>query len=257
MARFISQAIRKEAEKVFHNSNVSVIVPPHVGQNTSQVSNRIKHYLKLYKPRLIVLMVGCNNTWSFAESHIIRFLDSANPETLRIKLLLTLDNFRLFKGLRYLYQRLINGARLFSTKTYLKFISGHPEYVLEQTQIWAGSFTDVNKEAFRRLWKYDLRKIIKEAKRHDAKVILMTYHINPTNYLSVSDYVSMAQEQEVLLIRNDQSFEPLIRNETVNSFLLYDDWYPDKHWHPNKKGYAIIAENIFEQIKNNKLLNPI
>lgn len=246
--------LESKLREFYCNDNINVIVPVHVGQNTSQVSNRIKQYVSQYNPRLIIVMVGCNNTWSFAESHITRFLNNTNKEALKVKVLLTLDNFRLFKVLRYTYLRFIAKIKSISIKRYVSFILGHPESVYKRTQIWSDPFTDLNKKAFVELWKYDVRKIIQEAKRNNVKVLLMTYHINPIKYLSMGDFISMANEQEVLLVRNDKPFDLLIKNGTVNNFLLYDDWHPNKHWHPNKRGYSIIANNAFKQIKDNNLL---
>lgn len=247
--------LEQKLRAFYQNDRIKVIVPPHVGQNTSQVSNRIRQYISLYKPRLIVLMVGCNNTWSFAESHITQFLNNSTKEALKIKILLILDNFRLFKVLRYFYLRFIANVEQLSIKRYILSALGHPESVYERTKIWTGSFVDANKKAFIKLWKYDVHKIIQEAKKGNVKVLLMTYHINPIPHLTVDDFISIADEQHVNLIRNDKSFEPLIKNGTINNYLLYDDWHPDKHWHPNKHGYSIIANNVFEEIRNNNLLD--
>lgn len=239
--------LERELRGFYHNDNINVIVPPHVGQNTSQVANRIRWYIALYKPKLIILMVGANNKWSFAESHIDRFLSLLERDTWRIKILLILDNVRIFKMVRYFYQKFIIAQRELSGR-YLSFILGHPESVYPRTKIWSNTFERKNKKAFLDLWRYDVQKVIQEAKRNGIQVILMTYHINPTDYLSEQDFVSIADEKEVFLVRNDRSFESFIENGTINNFLLHD------HWHLNNDGYEIIANNVFEAIKTNNIL---
>jgi len=240
--------LENKLRQFYSNNNIKVIVPPHMGQNTSQVANRINRYISLYKPKLIILMVGCNNTWSFAESHIIKFMTKFNKENLKVRALLVLDNFRLFKVLRYVYIKFVAKCKSIPNRDYLFFAFGHPEYVLPETAIWPYFFEKLNRKAFVELWKFDVRYIIQEAKLHDVKVVLMTYHINPMRYISINDYIAMAEEQGILLIRNDISFDPLIKRGVINNFVLWDNW------HPNKLGYSIIANNIFEEVKNKNLL---
>lgn len=260
--------LEDKLRRFYSNKNIKVIVPPHMGQNTSQVANRIKRYISLYKPKLIILMVGCNNTWSFAENHIVKFMTKFDKENLKVRTILVLDNFRLFKVLRCAYLKFVVKCKSMHNGDYLSFVLGHPEHVLPETAIWPyffenpnadskekinlvyieSSFEKINKEAFVKLWKFDVRYIIQEAKLHDVKVLLMTYHINPMKYISINDYVAMAEEQRVTLIRNDISFDSLIKRGVINNFILPDNW------HPNKLGYSIIANNIFEKIKNDDLL---
>ncbi len=260
--------LENQLRQFYSNNNIKVIVPPHIGQNTSQVANRINRYISLYRPKLIILMVGCNNTWSFAESHIIKFMTEFNKENWKVRVLLVLDNFRLFKVLRYAYLKFAAKCKSISNRDYLLFAFGHPEYVLPETAIWPyffedlndsqkqkvnrlyreGFFEKLNRRAFAELWKFDVRYIIQEAKLHNVKIVLMTYHINPMRYISINDYMAMAEEQGILLIRNDISFDSLIKRGVINNFILSDNW------HPNKLGYSIIANNIFEEVKNNDLL---
>lgn len=239
--------LERKLRGFYYNDNINVVVPPHMGQNTSQVANRMRSYIALYRPKLIILMLGANNKWSFAESHIGRFLNLLDRNVWKIKILLALDSLRIFKIMRYSYQKFVIVQKELLGK-YRFFILGHPESVYPRTKIWDSTFEERNKKAFLELWNYDMRRIIREAKMNNIKVILMTYHINPTDYLSVNDYVSMANERRIFLIRNDKSFEPFIQNETIKNLLLHD------HWHPNKDGYEIIADNAFEMIKTNNIL---
>jgi len=67
----------------YPEKNIRVFVPLHVGQNTSQVANRIEQHIATYDPKLIILMVGYNNEWSLSESHITRFVTGWNFDSLK------------------------------------------------------------------------------------------------------------------------------------------------------------------------------
>lgn len=236
-------------KKEYPGENIQVIVPPHVGQNTSQVANRIEHYIELYSPRLVVLMVGFNNEWSLAESHIHKFLKSNNAEVLKVKILCFLDSLRTFKVLRYLYLRYVvkeksdyvNGLRE------ARYVWGGPELTRWPPRKWVYSFADENRQAFIALWRDDVQKIISAVQRNNIKIVLMTYHINP-DYLAAEEFISMARRSKIPLVRNDETFQAFINNRTIGYFLLRDQW------HPNKLGYSLIAENVFRIIKERRLL---
>jgi len=240
--------LEKKLREYYHNQLIRVIMPPHVGQNTSQVANRIRSYLKLYKPKLVILMAGYNNEWSLAESHIGKFIDNNDPVKLKARFFVAINNLRIFKVLRYFYLKVIAKE---TTGLYMEqnrdYIWGHPELVRVPAKKWVYDFAYANREAFVKLWRYDIQNIIHEAKKSGSEVLLMTYHINPT-YLSVEEFKLMADEQKIKLVRNDLSFNELMRNKTVKNYLLHDNW------HPNREGYVIIAQNAFDAIINNSLL---
>lgn len=235
----------------YPKKDIHVFVPPHVGQNTSQVANRIQHYIELFKPNSIILMVGYNNEWSLAESHIGKFVNLNSFESMKIKTLILLNNLRLFKLLRYTYLKYIVKEELEYTKRLeaTKYAWGGPELVRLPPKKFVYSFAASRREAFVKLWRYDVHKIISVAKKHNINVILMTYQIMPT-YLPVEEFIAMAHKEDIPLVRNDKTFQALINNRTIKDYVLQRD-----NWHPNKKGYTLIAQNAFQIIKDNKLLN--
>jgi len=239
--------LERKLRNRYSNKNINVIVPPHVGQNTSQVFNRIRQYIDLYKPKLIVLMVGVNNEWSLAESHIGKFLNCNTKEALRIKALTMFENLRLFRALRYVFLRFIVFERSEYVDRNKLYALGHPELVRVPAEPWVYSFAAKNKDAFMKLWRYDLKNIIAEAKKNKIPVMLLTYHINPT-YLPIEEFIAIAEEFTLPLVRNDKTFEKLREQGILMKYLLADNW------HPNKDGYALISENVFDCIKNNDVL---
>lgn len=241
----LQEILRKE----YPEEDIRAFVPAHVGQNTSQMANRIEQYIKLYSPRFIIIMAGYNNEWSLAESHITGFLNSNNLESLRVKALILLNNFRLFKMLRYIYLEFI----VREVSPYMRglkdneYIWGGPEFTRGPQKKFIYSFAHSHRDAFVELWRYDIKKMIDAARKHNIRPIIMTYHINPA-YLPTEEFLMLAQEEETMLIRNDVLFKSLIDDDSIGDYLLWDNW------HPNKKGYALIAKNVFGAIKNDEQL---
>src|SRR5207249_249625 len=140
-----------------------VIVPPHVGQNTSQVANRISDYMRLYHPRLVIVMAGYNNQWSMAESHVVRFLSDSDATAWKVRMRIYLDNLRLFKVAHWFYLSLFEhcGAN-YKHETAIVAL-GHPE-LQRGAPLHVQKFARSHREAFRRSWNYDLELIIDGAR---------------------------------------------------------------------------------------------
>ncbi len=245
--------LEKKLRNFYNNHWIKIIVPPHIGQNTSQISNRVGRYIDNYNPRLIILMAGINNEWSLGESSIYKFLGLNSKEKRKVKLLIFMNDLRVFKALRYLFIK-------FKLKFPKKFdhtyfnpdtVLGQSDYWRYPPEDWIYKFAISNKDAFVKGWKHDIKNIIKLAKRKNVNVLLMTYH-SRIPFLPENTIESFAKEQNVYLVRNDLSFDALNEKEILSHYILEKD-----NWHPNKLGYEIIAENAFQQIKNHGLLGII
>lgn len=236
-------------KRQYPSRDIEVIVPPHVGQNTSQVANRIQHYINVYRPDLIVVMAGYNNEWSLAESHIGKFLNLNSAQIWKVKLLIKLNELRLFKLSRFIYLKYIKKEKSAHVNGLeaTEYMWGGPELVRWPPLKWVYPFARKHREAFIKLWRYDIKKIIFAAKEKKVSVILMTYHINPT-YLFRDEFFKMANQEKVPLAVNDIIFATLRKKRILRHFLTEDNW------HPNSKGYRLIAENVFETIKRENLL---
>ncbi len=247
--------LKRMLQEYYPQKNIEVLVPKHVGQNTSQMANRIEDYIRLYDPTLIIVMAGYNNKMSWAESHIIKFLKTDSPGIFKMKALIWLDRFRLFRVLRYAYYRFFFDRKAehydmnMSLFRYTKYLWGGPELaVLDGEEAGQRSdFANAHQEAFIKLWRYDIKTIVSAAKEHGVQVLLMTYHINP-DYLSAEEFISMAEKEKIPLVRNDLTFHSLRENGSIEDLLLHDKW------HLNFRGYYYIAKNAFESIRDNKLL---
>lgn len=233
---------------------INVIVPPHVGQNTSHMANRIASYLELYRPRLVIVMAGTNNEWSLAESNLGRFLDGDSPERLRVKIALGLSQLRLYKVARFGYLKLTAASdsdeqtKLVRKQSRDHYPWGAPEFTPYPPEEWVYSFARSNRTAFVALWRADIDSILSSTHQFGAAALLMTYHAPPA-YLPLSEWESMADRHHVPLVRNDVVFAELLRTESPEEYLLHDGW------HPSAKGYAVIARNAHGAITELDLLN--
>jgi len=231
----------------YDEPRIRTIVPPHVGQNTSQMANRIGDYLGLYTPRLVLVMAGYNNEWSLAESHVTRFLEGRPAQTWRVRALVFLDGFRLFKLLRYGCLRTLTRERSAYLADNAQYVFGHPELVRFPPAPWVYSFARQHAAAFAAAWREDVTTIVRESRARGARPLLMTYHLNPS-YLPQHEFVALATKLGVPLVRNDAAFAELARAHGSSPYLL------DDGWHPSPSGYAEIARNAFQVIWRADLL---
>jgi lysophospholipase L1-like esterase len=226
---------------------IRVVVPPHIGQNTSQIANRIGAYLRTHRPRLVIVMAGFNNEWSLAESHVGRFLSGSHTESLRVRSLVALDGLRLFRVARWAWLE----ATLPADARFLQENAGYAWGAAEMARYPPAegvyAFALRQRPAFVELWRSDVGEIIRRSKDSGARVLLMTYHIDPS-YLPAEEMVSLARAEGVPLVRNDQTFAPFLKDRSIDRYVFHDGW------HPNERGYALVAEGAFRQVVGGDLL---
>ena len=233
--------------ELYGNPRIRTIVPPHIGQNTSQVANRMEDYLGRYRPSLVIVMAGYNNEWSLAETHVGRFLPAGSPRTLELRTLALLDGLRLFRLFRYASLSVASRGQEDSARPGVDYALGHPELARYPPRAWVYDFAREHRPAFVAAWRDDVGQILDAAVRHGARGLLMTYHIDPT-YLSVADFEARARDSGVRLVRNDEAFRPLIEAGSIGRYLMHDGW------HPNRHGYALVARGALEAIAADDLL---
>jgi hypothetical protein len=238
--------LERMLQKRYGNPRIRAVVPPHVGQNTSQVLNRFEQYLQLYRPKLILMMMGVNNEWALGESNIGKFISENSLLAAKIRVLIELDRFKTFKLARYLWVR-IWGGKDHPLDQNPNYIWGHPEYRRFPPEGEIYQFALDHIEAFRQLWFHDLRSVIRKSKEAGVNVGLMTYNVNP-GYLRRGDFSTLAAESSVPLIENHLLFEELSKKYQFSRYVLQDGW------HPNAEGYRLIAENALRKIIDRNLL---
>jgi lysophospholipase L1-like esterase len=245
----------KQLERIlrehYRTDAINVIVPPHIGQNTSQMANRILYYLERYRPQLLIVMAGANNEWSLAESNITMFLDkhTFGVGILKIRLIVLLDSLRTFKALRHGYSVLAAWASHDHVAQHWENVWAHPEYTRFPPDASVWRFARNHPEPFVDLWRHDIQVIIRTAKANDVKVLLMTYPLNPTYLRQPTEWTRLAHEEDVPLLRNDVIFRELAQEGTLDQYLLHD------HWHPNERGYRLVTGNVLDFITSHDTLD--
>jgi lysophospholipase L1-like esterase len=232
--------LERKLREHYGTNAINVIIPPHIGQNTSQVLHRFDGYLSTFKPAVVIVMAGVNNTWSLDESNLGRFLPAW---AVRLRARMLLDKSRVLKLIRLLlHASEVKGQDV--RRTIFAEMRGRPRYTS-----WPPprDFRDAfEPEVFRELWRHDVGQMLRASKAAGARPILMSY---PTWRLpSYADLETMAMEENVSLVRNDLSFKPLVDDGTAKDVL-----FPDGH--PNARGYAIIAANVFKVLVKEHVLD--
>lgn len=221
-------------------------VPPHIGQNTSQMANRMESYLDLYQPKLVIIMAGVNNQWSLNENRAVGYVpDGDGRQLARLR---TADGFRSWKMVRNLYLYCTEneeGGTLMTAE-----VLGHPVLSPFPPSAMLHELTERYRPEFRAAWRDDLRAMISAAQRRDIPVLLMTYHYLHPRFITVDDYVALGRECGVPVARNDLAFAPLFADGTVREYVQRDDW------HPNARGYALIAHTAAGAVRRHVLLAP-
>ncbi len=243
--------LEEKLQQQYPEQAIRVIVPPHVGHNTSHIAHRINQHIAAYHPDVIILMVGYNNEWAFTESNITRFIDYHSLDGIIVQASVWLNELRIFKVGRYVFLKFILNEQSDHVQNLAATSSlwGGPEYARFPATGAVYRYALGHPQQFVALWEYDVGLIIDAAQAADIPVVLMTYHINPS-YLPIEAFERMADREGVYLVRNDQTFLPLFRDGHFHEYIFDRD-----NWHPTAKGYGVIATNAFNAIINNGLIN--
>ncbi len=105
-----------------------------------------------------------------------------------------------------------------------------------------------NKQIPQRVLEYDLGQIVRIAESKGVILILQTYPHDGSSLYDVFKRVS--SEFNIPLVDNFSAFKEIEKQGNINDFFV-----PDKHC--NDKGYRIIAENIFDTLRDHNLLADI
>ena len=105
-----------------------------------------------------------------------------------------------------------------------------------------------NKQIPQKVLEYDLGQIARLAESRGVILILQTYPHDGSSLYDVFKRVS--SEFNIPLVDNFSAFKEIEKHGNINDFFV-----PDRHC--NDKGYRIIAENIFDTLRDRNLLADI
>lgn len=214
--RQLEKLLNKSSEIKFKIFNLGI-----PGANSSQVLKYLQQILSKYaKPDLIILRIGVNDCWNFADNNF-SFIPSKANITSKFKPLL--NKFQLYR----LIKNLIINFEENSEYDPFGREEDNPEY------------TRKSSDEFKKLVEFNITKMIEFAQLRQIPVVLQNYPggdvYGPTTIANVAKYFS------VPMVDNFYVF-----NEKLKEVKREDIFAP--YWgysHPNAKGYKIMAEEIY------------
>ncbi|NJL26505.1 MAG: hypothetical protein HC897_00845 [Thermoanaerobaculia bacterium] len=232
--------LERKLREYYGRQRIKVIVPPHIGQNTSHMVHRFAGYLRDFQPALVIIMAGVNNTWSLAESNLGDFLPPGHWQTHLFRLRRWSDDVKVMRLARLLASGTGEAWRRMG-----RDLEGAPmmtQWPPKPDLLVKG----VGPEPFLQLWRSDVGRMIEQAQAAGTKVILMTY----PNYDDppLAEIEAMAAKWSVPLVENHKSFAPFLEENRAQE-VFFDDLR-----HPNARGYGIVADNVLRCILENELL---
>ncbi len=221
---------------MYKSLGIKVIYDQTIGQNTSEISNKLPFYIEKYRPQIVIIMCGANNFWNLDKSNILLFNKNKYIADTALNILMFLDKFRIWK----LYKWLSLNSGFYKHRWNYYYPYSYPWYVLlrEMEREYNGM------GIFYKIADYDIREMVKTCKRNGIKLIICNY---PGGVGAPLDSLQkkIATDFQVVFVDNKKIF-----GELPNA----KDYFSTDKWHPNEEGYGILAENVYDAIVKNKLL---
>lgn len=225
-------------DKRFPYKRIDCLVDVKIGQNTSEILSKLPASIRRYVPHIVILMVGANNWWNLDRSNILLFNADSRVSSIALGSLIFLDKFRLWKLIKWLK---------FSLGTYKERWNYNVrpnslDYIRnELTRKYGHNIYNI----FRALTEHDITEMVRICKENKVDVIVCSYPMAP--FLERMDVIQrkIAYEQGVYFVDNYLTFK-----KTPD----LDNYLSDDNWHPNERGYELVAKNIYNCIVNNELI---
>jgi lysophospholipase L1-like esterase len=231
----------------FEDSDIQCFYDTTIGINTSEMLMRLPGYIRGYRPDLIIFMVGTNNYWNLNKSNILLFNKNAALSESSLKVFIFLDNFRAYK----LFKWLMYSKGLLKYTADSGFIP-EPEDPEEAIRIRRARADELSKaifktcraEIFNEIAEYDISEMLEICRMHKIEAIMCSYPMN--------GFMNIRAVQERLSRKFDI---PFVDNYTIfKSLPSTRDYISLDGWHPNDKGYKLVAENIFDCILEERII---
>jgi lysophospholipase L1-like esterase len=213
-----------------------------IGQNTSEILLKFPEYIKKYNPHLIILMVGINNWWNLDKSNKLIFNNSNAVAKLGLKLTMVLERLRIWKLIKLASLRLGFYPEKWNYFLFEDIYAKANQIDRDYKSTWI---------AARELLEYDVQEMIRICKANKIKVIICNYPrgaffpVSKPGFVPLDHvYGEFAKKFEISFVDNYSLF---------NSLTNLKEYMSDPECHPNKKGYSLVAKNIFDCILANKL----
>lgn len=224
-----------------------------IGVNTTEMLINLPLFLKKYKPNLVIFMAGANNWWNLNKSNILLFSKNKIISKMALKSLIFLDRFRVYKLLKWIFYSL----GFWKYKGEYEYLFSPPEEKVDEERInarlkkagklrnflikkYGPHFLDI----CYKIAEHDISEMIKICKANNIRAIICSYPAEAERDLALI-HKRLSQKFEVPFIDNYSLFKTLPNKS---------EYFSPDGWHPNAKGYKLIAENIYNFIIENKLI---
>ena len=227
----------------YPNIKIKVFYDQTIGQNTEEILLKLPLYIKKYQPQIIIFMTGINDWWNLNRSNILLFNKDRAISNITLSVLAFLDKFEVWKLLKYIWL----SSGLYKERWNYWFPRDETTKSLENklTKLYGKNYFNI----IDRITERDLEKMVKVCKNNNINVILCNYPRGMTDNL-YEIIKKIAEKNNILFVDNYLRFESLPEDEIKNYF-----W--KDNWHPNEKGYRLVAENLYNIIIKNHSIEKI
>jgi lysophospholipase L1-like esterase len=215
-----------------------------IGINTTENLFRLPSYIEKYKPHLVIFMVGANNWWNLDKSNILIFNKKSIFSHFFIKLSVFMDRFRVYKLFKWITCK--KGLMKLHAQ-----VDWPDEHIAEDTNKRIKMAEELNKQTndtygpdiFNAVAFYDLMEMVRICKNRKINVVICSYP-------ATGGGLYFLQKKAALLCNC-----PFVDNYIhFGNLPNKNDYFSYDRWHPNEKGYRLVAENIYNCILENKLI---
>lgn len=220
----------------FPHKNIQCFFDETIGQNTSEILEKMPTYIKKHQPNLMIFMVGANNWWNLDKSNILLFSKNKFISETYFKILVFLDRFRVWKLFKWIAYSLGLKKERWNYGWPSEWKVDEMGKIIRNRYDWS---------IFMKIAEYDIMEMMKICQLNNIKAIICSYPGEGGDLYYV--HKSIAQKFRVPFVDNFKLFMSLPRRE---EYFAKDVPYG----HPNDEGYRLVAENIFKCILENKLI---
>jgi len=230
--------LEKKLNNYLHcDSCIKVDIMSLAGANSSMNLYFLPSFLFEKKPDIVVFMTGFNDRFFFTynlDALILEKFYFKNKFIYKIYLntIKILNELRTVRILKLIY----SNTFLINTKT-TNLEARFTESLYKQRE----DFLSQNIEFVNSSTRLNIEKMISIVEKNKIKPVLMTYHMGWVNDI-IRD---IAKEKNIPLIDNEAFF----KTKPIAEYVFAKD-----AWHPNEKGYELIAQNVLNFLIVNKLI---
>lgn len=210
--------------------------------NTSRLVDLLPGWLEEYRPDVVVVLSGCNNSWNYMNSHLgdLGMLDRPLLQQL-------LDQTKTYRFLRLTLRRKkgpISIVRAPVQPTRLSSLPTDMQVLVDETAATHEGQPEmfVDEGALIELFKYDLALILEHTRASGAELIVLTYPFEVNGFEHRDELLRWGRENGVVVADVQERFADLEDDRPE-----IDPFSADRG-HPNALGYGVVATEVYRQM---------